>query len=229
MADRTAVVFDLDDTLYAERRFVLSAQAALAAQLSRESGVPASALYRFLAGRFRSGGRDGLLQALCAAFALPAGEIPRMVDVIRTHPPRLRLPRASRDVLRALRGEGHRLGVLTNGLRCTQRGKVEALGLGALVDAVVYAEDHAPGGKPSPLCFAAILDRLGVSPARAVFVGDHVVKDVAGASAAGLSAIWMRRHGASQSPPEAAAVASRIDEVPALVALLLEERHVASC
>jgi putative hydrolase of the HAD superfamily len=36
------------------------------------------------------------------------------------------------------------------------------------------------------------LERLNVSPARSVFVGDHPEVDVAGARAAGMQAIWRR-------------------------------------
>ena len=126
MGEATAVVFDLDDTLYPERRFSLSGYAAVASAVAAETGMPAGVLYRFLVRRFRRHGREGLLQALCVAFALPPADIPRLVEIIRTHTPRLRLPRHSFDVLRELRARGHRLAILTNGLPGTQRGKVSA-------------------------------------------------------------------------------------------------------
>src|SRR5688500_12974006 len=54
VGEPTAVIFDLDDTLYAERRFVLSGYAAVAAAVSSETGMPSRVLYRFLVRRFRS-------------------------------------------------------------------------------------------------------------------------------------------------------------------------------
>jgi putative hydrolase of the HAD superfamily len=229
MSDATAVVFDLDDTLYPERRFSLSGYAAVATTVAAETGMPADILYRFLVRRYRTHGREGLLQALCAAFALPRHEVPRLVEIIRTHGPRLRLPRVSRDVLGVLRAQGHRLGVLTNGLPSTQRGKVRALGIESLVDVVVYAEEHAPEGKPAPVCFATVLSRLGVSGARAVFVGDHPEKDIAGAAAARLHPIWLPGRQADPPPAVAGAVAAHLADVPGLVARLLEVHHAASC
>lgn len=229
MADATAVVFDLDDTLYPERRFSLSGYAAVATTMAAETGMPADILYRFLVRRYRTHGREGLLQALCASFALPRHEVPRLVEIIRTHRPRLRLPRVSRDVLVALRAQGHRLGVLTNGLPSTQRGKVGALGIESLVDAVVYAEEHAPEGKPAHVCFATVLSKLGVPASRAVFVGDHPQKDIAGAAAAGLRPIWLPGRRSDPAPPEAGAVTTRLVDVPDLVARLLEVHHAASC
>jgi putative hydrolase of the HAD superfamily len=229
MPEPTAVLFDLDDTLYPERRFALSGYAAIADRLATETGIPSGVLFRFLVHRFRERGREGLLQALCAAYALPAGEVPRLVEIIRSHPPRLRLPRLATDVLRALRAQGHRLAVLTNGLPSVQRAKVAALGVGPLVDAVVFAQEHAPDGKPARVCFAAALGRLGVAPTHAVFVGDHPDKDIAGAAAAGLRPIWLAGRGSGPAPPAATAVAATLTEVPGLVARLLEECHVSPC
>ena len=229
MADATAVVFDLDDTLYPELRFSLSGYAAVATTVGAETDMPAGVLYRFLVRRYRTHGREGLLQALCVAFALPRHEVPRLVEIIRTHQPRLRLPRLSRDVLGVLRARGHRLGVLTNGLPSTQRGKVRALAIEDLVDVVVYAAEHAPEGKPAPVCFATVLSRLGVSARRAAFVGDHPEKDIAGAAAAGLRAIWLPGRQLDPAPSSAEAVATSLADIPALVARLLEVHHVASC
>lgn len=230
MRDATGVVFDLDDTLYPERRFALSGYVAVATAVAAETGMPASVLYRFLVRRFRQRGREGLLQSLCAAFALPLTEVPRMVEIIRTHVPRLRLPRGSHEVLAELRARGHRLAILTNGLPAIQRGKVKALGIEDLVDAVVYAQEHAPGGKPAHVCFVAALRRLQVQASHAVFVGDHPEKDIAGAAAAGLRPIWLPGCRVDAHPVLAAAVASRLTDVPSLVARLLEEdHHVAPC
>jgi len=229
MPEPTAVLFDLDDTLYPERRFALSGYAAIAAHVASETGIPSGVLFRFLARRFRAHGRDGLLQALCAAFALPPAEIPRLVEVMRAHPPRLRLPRLATEVLRTLRAQGHRLAVLTNGLPSVQRAKVAALDVAPLLDAVVFAQEHAPDGKPARVCFATALGRLDVAASRAVFVGDHPDKDISGAAAAGLRPIWMAGRRSGPVPVAAAAVAATLAEVPGLVARLLEECHVSPC
>lgn len=228
MAEPTAVIFDLDDTLYPERRFALSGYAAVAVAVSSETGIPARVVYRFLTRRFRTHGREGLFQALCAAFALPPADVPRLVDIIRTHPPRLRLPQLSRDVLVTLRARGHRLAVLTNGLPSIQRAKIAVLGLAPLVDAVIYAQEHAPDGKPARVCFAVTLRRLGVDAGRSVFVGDHPEKDIAGAAAAGICAIWLPGRRTGPPPRLADAVASSLADVPAMVARALEVPHVVA-
>jgi len=227
LPEPTAVIFDLDDTLYPERRFALSGYAAVATQVAADTGMPARVIYRFLVARFRRAGREGLLQALCAAYALPVADIPRYVEIIRTHAPRLRHPRQTLAALSTLRARGHRLGVLTNGLPSTQRGKVAALAMERQVDAVIYAQECAPAGKPAAVCFITALHRLGVEASRAVFVGDHPEKDIAGAHAVGLRTVWMRTSASSVTAVPPDAIARTIGDVPALVERLLEDAHVA--
>ena len=88
---------------------------------------------------------------------------------------------------------------------------------------------HAPDGKPAHVCFATVLARLDVAADCAAFVGDHPEKDIAGAAAAGMRPIWMAGRRRAAVPPAAAAVARNLADVPALVARVLEVRHVASC
>lgn len=226
MRDAVAVVFDLDDTLYRERRFVLSGLREVARAVEASHGVPAALAFRGLQARFRLAGRERLLQTWCRAMGLPVREVPGWVALIRAHRPHLRLPRDTAAVLRGLRADGYRLGILTNGLVETQAAKVRALGLDAFVDAVVYADRHAPGGKPHRACFDAVRVALGVPASGCVHVGDHRVNDIVGARAAGMHAIWLTRSAGHH--PAAETVISRIAQLPGALRTL-EERHARAC
>jgi putative hydrolase of the HAD superfamily len=95
------------------------------------------------------------------------------------------------DVLDELREAGMALGILTNGSIVAQEAKIAHLGLDELVDAVIVSE--AVGcQKPDQRIFDAALESLDVDPADTVYVGDHPVNDVQGATDAGLTAIWLR-------------------------------------
>jgi putative hydrolase of the HAD superfamily len=183
-----AVIFDLDDTLYPLRRFLLSGFAAVAEEVGREAAVAPARILKIL--RRASGvwrGRE--LDRLCDRIGLPRSSIPRLVEVIRQHPPRMRLPRETARVLAALRPRW-RVGVLTNGMPDIQRRKVEALGLGELVDAIVFAAECGSGrGKPEAAAFRSALARLGTVARRTVFVGDDLVADVLGAQRIGMRTI----------------------------------------
>jgi len=222
------LIFDLDDTLYPERQFIRSGFRAVALRVEQSHGVPAAAALATLLGALRRGNRAHALQAMCAAHGLPSSLVPELVEVIRAHAPSLRLPPESRDTLVTARLRGWRLGVLTNGLPVVQMRKTAALGLSALVDEIVYAQDWGSGrGKPEPEPFEVVLERLGVHAGMSVFVGDDPWCDIFGARRARLRTLLVCRTAAQLNRAracEADAVVSRIDEVPdAAVRLVFRE------
>jgi putative hydrolase of the HAD superfamily len=82
-------------------------------------------------------------------------------------------------------------GLLTNGPSGRQTVKVEALGLRDRFDVCVYAGD-LPRRKPHAAPFERALSAAGVSADRALYVGDSLPYDVAGAHNAGLEVAWLR-------------------------------------
>lgn len=216
-----AAIFDLDDTLYERVQFVQSGFAAVADELERRFGLPAPWILATLR-RARVRGHEGReLQALCADHGLPETLIPELVDVIRRHEPTLTLGSVASAVVAQMRADGWRVAILTNGLPATQRAKVEALGLEARVDAVLYAEEHAPGGKPSRAAFDAALAAVGVPASRAVFIGDDLVRDIQGARAAGLFTVRVPTAGPHRTEGDADVIAM-LEEVPAAAGRLVK-------
>jgi len=194
VSEPRAIVFDLDDTLYPLRRFVRSGFAAVADVVACEVNVPRDEVVAVLRDACRCApGRE--LQCLCSHFGLPARDVERFVNIVRTHWPDIRLPIETVRVLTNLR-PSWRIGVLTNGRADTQRRKVAVLGLADFVDAVIFASECGDGrGKPDRAPFAAMLEELHVPADRTVFVGDDLHADVFGAIQAGMRAIHMERHG----------------------------------
>ena len=97
-------------------------------------------------------------------------------------------------VLQALRSPGIRTGLITNtSLPMWMRDvELQALGLLEHLDVRLTAADVGKV-KPHPKPFHVALERLGVSPEEAVFVGDRLHDDVAGAQRVGMRAVWVRR------------------------------------
>lgn len=227
-----AVVFDLDDTLYPYRRFVVSGFAAVAERLSALCGVDPRSAFRLLVHAGMSGDRGQEIQASLCALGLPLSLLPGLVEVMKSHQPVLRLPRTSARVLTELRAMGWRLGVLTNGPRATQARKVDALDLAARVDAVVYATQHGTGaGKPELAPFVEVARRLDVVCRRVVFVGNDERCDVVGARQAGMRAVLATAWSGESSPATAAHLSvTQLSVIPRVAHALLEEtitRHVA--
>ena len=69
--------------------------------------------------------------------------------------------------------------------------------------------------KPSPRLFRRLLEDAGVAPAEAVYIGDDLMRDVAGARAAGMAAVWLRhgRRRAADDPEPDLEVESLLDLV----------------
>jgi len=221
-SSRRGLILDLDDTLYPRERFVRSGLAAVARHVGLHHGVDSSAAYALMTRATAVGGSGKEFQALCERFDLPPAIVPGLVDVFRMHTPSLFLSREAAETLRALRADGWALAILTNGLPSVQFRKVAALGLTEFVDEVVYAEEHAPGGKPSAAPFQAALRGLELSAGQCVCVGDDAARDVRGARALGIPTIRMARHGVSvERADEADTVISSLRQLPAAAGLLM--------
>ncbi|HXG16263.1 MAG TPA: HAD family hydrolase [Calidithermus sp.] len=97
-------------------------------------------------------------------------------------------PRAA-EALRLARQAGLRTGVISNS-DGTVRTILDRLGLSRDLDFVL--DSHEVGvEKPDPRIFALALERAGVAPAEAAYVGDLYSVDVLGARRAGLAAVLL--------------------------------------
>ncbi len=218
---RRGLILDLDDTLYPRERFVRSGLAAVAQHVSAARGVAADEAFRVMTRALATGRAGAEMQALCDRYGWPHDDIPGLVDVFRTHTPSLFLGTEVVEALRTLRRGGWSLVVLTNGLPSVQFRKVAALGLVSLVDDVIYAEEHAAGGKPSAAPFRAALKSLDLTAAECVCAGDDVERDIHGARALGIATIRLARPGVEPAPAaEADVVIHSIRQLPDAATLL---------
>ena len=125
----------------------------------------------------------------------------------------------------ALRGEGIKVGVLSNTIwpRAWHRGFFERDGVDHLIDGDVYTSE-IPWTKPSPHAFRAAMAAVGVDePAACVYVGDRLFDDLWGAHNAGLRAVFIphsvippSQFGHSKGEPDA--VVQSLAEIAEVVA-----------
>lgn len=109
-----------------------------------------------------------------------------------------------------------KLGIVSNfyGNLPSVAGETEIAHLfGAIIDSARVGAE-----KPSPAIFRPALAALGVAAADCVFVGDSLVRDGAGAEAAGMGFIWIADDDCAAS--ERPAVRHRIPRVTALPGIL---------
>ena len=98
----------------------------------------------------------------------------------------------AQPALEVARGNGWRIGVLTNGSTLQQNAKLAAIGLAGLVDVVCTSESLAVS-KPDPQAYLLTCHALGVDPADTVMIGDNLELDVLAARQAGLTAHHLDR------------------------------------
>jgi putative hydrolase of the HAD superfamily len=205
-----AVIFDAVGTLLHLREPVGATYARFAA--ARGARIPASrleeAFRRVLAAtplpapepgegsaqaaaRERAGWREIVRRSFRAADqSVRVDDEDALFDALWTHyaqPEAWTVAAGAEDALDALAASGRVLAVLSN-FDQRLRPLLAALGLRGRFRAVVLPAD-AGAAKPDRRIFEVCLDRLGVPGPRAVYVGDHAVRDVKAARAAGLHAI----------------------------------------
>ncbi len=95
----------------------------------------------------------------------------------------------ARELLDVLHEKNIRVGVCTDLTAHIQYRKLEALKLKDDIDSLVTSEEVGVE-KPSPEIFEACLKKLRLLPEEVCFVGDHFKRDIEGARAAGMYAIW---------------------------------------
>jgi putative hydrolase of the HAD superfamily len=99
-------------------------------------------------------------------------------------------------LLESLRGEGLKLGLVSNAFDpgWLLHRDLEQMGLAQRLDFSVFSSEVGMR-KPHPEIFERALEALGVEPERALFVGDRLYEDVRGAAEVGMTtvqALWFR-------------------------------------
>jgi HAD superfamily hydrolase (TIGR02253 family) len=117
--------------------------------------------------------------------------------------------------LKALRGMGLRLGIVSDAPSVKAWTRLVELGIQGYFDAVVTFE----GGemKPSRKPFLMALEKLGAKPGEAVFVGDWPERDMEGAKRVGMRTIYARYGNVRGAEAEADFVAGSFRDIAPII------------
>lgn len=191
-----AVVFDLDDTLYPERDFVLSGFRAVADWADTHLGIQQNRGYADLCKLYESGVRGDTFNRWLAAHGhLDAAMPDKLIQVYRQHTPLLTPFSDVAPLLHRLQGY-YRLGLVSDGYLDVQRRKLLALGIGHYLDAIVFSDEWGrEAWKPSTRPFQVVLQRLAIPAATAIYVADNPLKDFLGARQVGMFTVRIQRYG----------------------------------
>jgi putative hydrolase of the HAD superfamily len=189
-----AVIFDLDDTLYPERQFVMGGLAAAARWIAGRTNRSPDGCRHELECLFDRGEKTQTFDAWLRKAGLPSSYMPAMVEAYREHVPSLTLYADAGEAIEHCHAGGLLTGLVSDGYLDVQRRKVAALGLSERLSTIVLSDEFGRAHwKPAPTPFLAAAERLGILPAEAVYVGDNPKKDFEGARRAGLKSVRVRR------------------------------------
>lgn len=173
-----------------------------------------------LAGQ-RSSTTQQIIESACAALelthddAVRAQALSSYLEAWEEHT----LPRAeSLEVLAALRSRGLVTGLLSNTHwpSHAHEGWLERDGLLDLLDGRIYSCELTHM-KPHRIAFEALLNKVGVAPESAVFVGDRHIDDIDGANDLGMRTVHINSWPAPPGRTSPDAVISELSELVAVV------------
>ena len=107
----------------------------------------------------------------------------------------------AKSLLTELKQCGYKLAVISNGGHATRLSILQGLGFSHYFDAIV-SSGLLGISKPNSEIFLHTSRQLGVSAQHCLYVGDHPMNDIQGASDAGMMAIWLEGfHDAGEHGP----------------------------
>jgi putative hydrolase of the HAD superfamily len=179
------LVFDLDDTLFPEREFVLSGFQAVNDWVKSKYRI-----FNFfdVAWKLFCEGQRGKIfdQTLdCLEIKYEPSLIQELVQVYREHKPAISLHEDAKWMLDHYKFE-KQLGLITNGFLKTQQNKVKALGIESRFHEIVYCDAYGfVNWKPSLVPYQQMMKFTGFEGDNYIYVGDHPYKDFVAAKKLG--------------------------------------------
>ena len=205
MGTLRAVLFDVDDTLFSTTHFAaLARRRAVEAMVAAGLDLPVEVVLKELdevIAEFSSNYDhhfDQLLRRLRPrSFPNVNPAVIVASGVTAYHDTKYEMLAPFDDVvplLQALTGVGCIAGVVTHGWTTKQAEKIVRLGLlPHLSPEAIFISDQIGISKPNPKLYTAALDKLGLSPSQAMYVGDSPTNDIAPPRSLGMKTVWARR------------------------------------
>jgi putative hydrolase of the HAD superfamily len=187
--------FDLDDTLFLERAYVLSGFAAVANHVAASYAIEPKEIVKELLDVEGAGAQGRVFDTWLQSRDELRGHltVQVLVYVYRSHRPNISLFPGVLDMLESLRRAGCRLAIVSDGPLQSQSAKVEALGLERLMDRIVLTDAWGFAfWKPHHRPFEELESDWSFSTSELAYVGDNPSKDFAGPKSRGWLTIRLR-------------------------------------
>ena len=188
-------VFDVDDTLYLEREYVISGFYAVGRWISRTHGVEnfTDAAVK----QFEQGVRGRTFDLALRSLGIDATDdlIAAMVEQYRAHVPTISMLADASSFIKLIARKAQ-IGIITDGPVESQSRKIAVLGLGSLANAVVLTDKWGiEFRKPHERAFIEVERALKLEGSSLVYVADNPAKDFDAPRKRGWQTVRVRRPG----------------------------------
>lgn len=218
MATLKALVFDLDDTLYAEESYVRSGFHAVAGWLEGAGLGSAGEVFADLWSAHAGGRRGRIFDDLLAARP-ECGQVTAadLVQVYRAHAPDIGFYPGMEALLDEARNRSLGVAVISDGFLQAQQRKVQALELARWADPILLTDQWGRSfWKPNPRAFLEVQEAFQVGPAEIVYIGDNPAKDFQAPNRLGWQTIHLVMPDQVAAGQSAAPARMRIDGIQEL-------------
>ena len=164
-------VFDLDDTLYPEIKYLESAYKFIAETILSATGKN---IYDMMLEHYRCG--KNVFNWIVSSYAGNDSQItiPYLLQLYREHKPEIKLNEGARYLLDSLKEKNVPVGLITDGRSVTQRNKLRALGLDEYFNEVIISEEF---GSEKPDERNYLYFKNSYPGKEFYFIGDNTSKD----------------------------------------------------
>lgn len=185
------IIFDLDDTLYEEKKYVLSGFKSTSEYIETKFNIDKNKIYKECIYELEIRGRGKIFDFVLKKNKIFSSRlVKKLVCAYRNHIPLIKPYLGVKETLLALRKRGIKLGIITDGLASVQRIKIKALNLENLFDLIIFTSDYGrEHWKPSIYSYKKIIKYFKMPADQITYVGNNPHKDFLGANKLGIKTI----------------------------------------
>lgn len=188
-----ALIFDLDDTLYYEKKYVLGSFKEVAYYLGNKYKCDIEKLYVRMVEVLEALGRGKIFNIICEENNFKE-DIQNLINIYRNSKPKLELYEDSKEFLIWARENGYKLGIITDGCSKVQWNKINSLAVEKLVDKIIVTDDLGKEyWKPHKKSYLDMMNYFNINENEGIYVGDNPNKDFIGAKELGMKTVRIIR------------------------------------
>jgi len=174
-----AVIFDLDDTLIAEKQYIESGYNHIAEILSHDINRPQQKIFDMML-NLSSINHQNVFNKLLDEYKVQYTDedISKLVEAYRNHEPKISFFDDVLPCLKLLKEKRVKTGIITDGYLSAQRNKLKTLGADKIFDYIIMTDELGREfWKPSARAFEIMRDKLDVEFNEMIYIGDNPKKD----------------------------------------------------